>query len=112
MLGGLIVDETRVPQGGNAFNSSGEVVNYIDIIDSLLNFQFARKGGIFIDDTSVHEPEAPYQFIAIQAIEDAELKATGNILNADSITLAAGISIYGIFSNITLTSGKVIAYQG
>lgn len=53
-------------------------------------------------------------WIAIQAIgADATLSATSNVGdNLSSVTLYEGGIIYGNFSQIVVTSGKVLAYRG
>lgn len=69
-------------------------------------------GGKFINDTNTHTPSAPYDFVAIQVLADAEITTVGNIENFSSVTVLAGTVIYGIFTSITLSSGSVVAYIG
>lgn len=73
-------------------------------------------GGIYITDTAAHTGD----WTCIQAIADAVFSVLtspagkpGQITgaNLNSITLAAGVTLHGRFDAITLTSGKVIAYN-
>jgi len=58
-------------------------------------------------------PTTGYKFVAIQVTEDAIFNAlVGNMVNPTGLSLGAGTIIYGLFTSITLTSGKVIAYMG
>tara|TARA_R110000803_G_C11839887_1_gene304436 strand:+ start:175 stop:447 length:273 start_codon:yes stop_codon:yes gene_type:complete len=53
-------------------------------------------------------------FCAIQAIESSviscDINAIGGDASVSSLTLGAGVVIYGNFDNITVTSGKIISY--
>ena len=70
-------------------------------------------GSIYIDSTGTHT--APYS--AIMAVDGrsavvSHLGSTSDIEDFDQdITLASGQTLYGDFTRITLTSGKVIAYK-
>lgn len=65
----------------------------------------------YIDDTAAHAG----RFWQIYALADAVINtatiqnATGNAFSA--VPLKAGDSIQGVFTSITLTSGKVVAYK-
>ncbi len=73
----------------------------------------AVNGGIFINDTAAHTGS----FMAVQAVGDAAaaINNSGTTSNIDdfdaNITISAGQTIYGRFSQITLASGAVIAYK-
>lgn len=69
-------------------------------------------GGEVIDDTDAHTPTSPYNYVAIQAIEDSTITAVGDIDGLSAISVSAGFVIYGTFTSITLGSGSVIAYLG
>lgn len=66
-----------------------------------------------ITTTDATTPTTGFKFIAIQITEDAVFTTlTGNMANSSGLSLMAGTIIYGIFTSITLTSGKCIAYMG
>lgn len=68
-------------------------------------------GGAYITTTATTTPSTGHTFFAIQAIEDVVISSvTGNI-DVSSIAFDAGITIYGDWTAIKLTSGKVLAYQ-
>lgn len=65
-------------------------------------------GGERVTDTLPHAGN----FCAIYALEDSVINTTtGNIENLDGTSLTAGMSILGIFTSVTLTSGAVILYN-
>jgi hypothetical protein len=67
-------------------------------------------GSVYVDDAAAHVGT----FIAIMALEAAVI-STATISNIDDfdadITLDAGMTIFGSFSSVTLTSGKVVVYK-
>lgn len=69
----------------------------------------------YIGDTSAHIPGTGYVFVALQVISDTVFAA---ILPAPEgttftgVAISSGTTIFGKFTSITLTSGKVIAYKG
>lgn len=73
----------------------------------------AVNGAVMIDDTAAHTGS----FMAIQAIGGAAavINNSGTTSNIDdfdaTINLDSGQTIYGRFSQITLSSGKVLAYK-
>jgi hypothetical protein len=77
----------------------------------ILEESIGSLGGQYITDTSEATPTKP-RFICIQAIEDTVVSATTGNPDVDGITLLAGTMIYGRWTALTLTSGKVIAYEG
>ena len=85
------------------------------------NAALGQAGAKFISDTSVHSGS----FVAIQCIEDTVFNAltpadttngygvgsyNGNTMASE--TIPAGMTIYGRWTSIDLTSGAVIAYIG
>jgi len=68
-------------------------------------------GGKYITTTSATTPDNGKKFFAIQAITDTVINQVSGNINVASISLSAGITIYGEWTSITLTSGSVIAYQ-
>ena len=82
------------------------------------NAALGQAGAKFISDTSVHSGS----FVAIQCIEDTVLTPAdttngygvgsynGNTMASE--TIPAGMTIYGRWTSIDLTSGAVIAYIG
>jgi hypothetical protein len=72
----------------------------------------AINGAVLIDDTAAHTGA----FMAIQAVGGAAAViansgTTSNIDDFADTTIDSGQTIYGRFSQITLSSGKVIAYK-
>lgn len=65
----------------------------------------------YISDTAAHAG----RFWQVYALEDSVIASagvankTGN--NFTSVPLKAGDSIIGVFTSVTLTSGKVVAYK-
>ena len=77
----------------------------------ILEESIGGLGGQYITDTNEATPNQA-RFICIQAVEDTVINTvTGNI-DVDGITILAGTMIYGRWTALTLTSGKVIAYEG
>jgi len=80
------------------------------------NFQlqaFGQKG--LRNIASGFTPVADEFYRAFTPIEDAVVTATAatNVVNGDSLTsvaIPAGVTIYGLFSAISVASGRVIAY--
>ena len=79
----------------------------------VMETSFGRFGSKRITTTDATTPTTGYKFVAIQVTEDAIFNAlVGNMVNPTGLSLGAGTIIYGLFTSITLTSGKVIAYMG
>lgn len=78
-----------------------------------LNSGIADFGGDYIDDTTTHSPDGFggwCELIVLTAtVIAAETKC--NIANIAGKTLPAGARIPGLFSQIDLTSGSVIAMR-
>lgn len=87
----------------------------------ILNATMGQSGAKFISDQAVHTGG----FIAIQCVEDTVFNAltpedttngygvgsyNGNTMASE--TIPAGMTIYGRWTTIDLTSGAVIAYIG
>jgi hypothetical protein len=70
--------------------------------------QKGENGGLYIADTSAHTGI----WDAIQALEAtvADLVSSNLSGTLTSVPIPAGVTIFGQFSSITLTSGTVIAY--
>jgi hypothetical protein len=46
------------------------------------------------------------------ALEESELTFTNDLDGlTDTITIPAGFELYGVFSSVTMVSGKLIAYK-
>ena len=95
-------------------------LNKLTVVEAQ-NAALGQAGGKFISDQAVHSGS----FVAIQCIEDTVFNAltpadTTNgygvgAANGDtlaSVTLPAGMTIYGRWTAFTLASGKIIAYIG
>jgi hypothetical protein len=69
------------------------------------------NGGVYVSTTAA----TPGRFIAIQALTECTFTdiASNNITDLpDGLVLAAGVTIYGMFTTLTLASGTLIAYRG
>jgi hypothetical protein len=72
---------------------------------------YMYPGAEYISDTAAHTG----RFGKIYSLEDAVISAlvaqdwTGNALT--SVPLKAGDEIEGVFTSVTLASGKVVAYR-
>jgi len=93
-----------------------------------------QNGAIFHQGTDTINAPAGQVFVAIQFIEDAVFNSTNGLKAeddtkwpntqsgatgidsdgdvVDSVTFSAGTTIYGRWSQIILSSGKIIAYLG
>ena len=62
---------------------------------------------------SAAESSSTEVFSALQATEDSVIEVTtvGNSAPIVALTLLGGMSIYGTFEGLTVTSGNVIAYK-
>ena len=90
---------------GKFSKSDGTIINAADIINAMLNNSFAKNGGLYIDDTVLKTPPTNYNFIAIQALEEAVIESiTGNV-NLNGATLPQNFVVFGVFSEIILSSG-------
>jgi hypothetical protein len=71
--------------------------------------QKGEHGGVYISDTSVYTGV----WDAIQALEvaTATLVSTNLTGTLTGVPIPAGVTIFGQFSSITLSAGKVIAYN-
>tara|TARA_R110002096_G_scaffold154090_2_gene318140 strand:- start:185 stop:466 length:282 start_codon:yes stop_codon:yes gene_type:complete len=82
----------------------------LDTINIGVNQSLGPKGSEFIVNTSEHVGP----FYAITVIEDTVFGAMAdcNIEGLDTATtFVAGLTIMGSFPQVTLTSGKVLAYK-
>lgn len=82
---------------------------------AILN-QIGVTGSKEITSTDAVTPATGYYFFAIQVMADTVVAAQGDIsgaVNADLTgftKLPVGVTVYGKWNSITLTSGEVIAY--
>ena len=100
---------------GSRLSQSAAVAN--------INHAIPEFGGDYIGDTAMHNPAltgpnpsvsgANAGWMAIQVLTTAVLNAASqhNITGLNGVSLPAGTTIYGIFSQIQLVSGSVIAYR-
>lgn len=84
----------------------------MNTIEGILNASMGQYGGLIINDTDNYTPLPPYNFIGFIALEDSVITATGSISNFNSITIKEGMSIPGVFTNLQLSSGSIIAFYG
>jgi hypothetical protein len=102
------------PGSGRTLKENGEYVNIADLTEESLG----RKGFEFISDTAEHVAPEGMVYIALQVVDDAVIgsyetdgaEITGNTFTGE--LLPAGFILYGRYTSVTLTNGKVIAYKG
>jgi hypothetical protein len=103
------------PGSGRMLKENGEYVNIADLTEESLG----RKGFEFISDTAEHVAPEGMVYIALQVVDDAVIDSyetepeeliTGNTFTGE--LLPAGFILYGRYTSVTLTNGKVIAYKG
>jgi hypothetical protein len=74
-----------------------------------LNIQLGRCGSDYIADTAIHNGN----YVELTAHTACVISAvTGNCTGLAGKTIPAGMSIAGVFTSITLTSGTMVAYKG
>ena len=72
------------------------------------SFALGRLGGKYVNDTSAQTGS----FGAIVSIAGCTFTLlTGNITNAENITLPAGGQLFGYFTAVTLATGDAILYN-
>ena len=84
----------------------------LDAINKVMKNTLGQCGSIIIDDTVEHT--GPY--VAVTALAEAVIDTSECDLGPledqpATITIPAGVTIYGRFNSIELDSGSVIAYK-
>lgn len=103
--------DSYVPKTGRALKEDEEAINLADKIEESLG----GKGAVYISDTVAHTPPEGKVFIALQVLESAIIDAIIPSFGGNDISgavIGEGHFIYGRFSSIKLTSGRLIAYLG
>ena len=79
-------------------------------VNDLLSAQFGENGFRIITSSSTLDAEERYYFI--QATEDTVIDCTNNNggYNPATFTLLAGLYLTGVFSDVVVTSGTIVAY--
>jgi hypothetical protein len=81
-----------------------------------MNALSGMMGADFISTGGVHTPTPAEFYLAVQIITDTVFTAltASPVWGGDAIsgTFPAGITIFGHFTSLQLTSGAVIAYKG
>ena len=76
------------------------------------NFQRAAFGQNGFDYLTGNAANLEGDFVAIQALSQAVVSVTVGVGDAlTSVTVPAGVTIYGYFTSIDLASGTVLAYR-
>lgn len=99
----------------NTADALKEIEENTNTQEAILKSQMGGYGCHFISDTAAHTPTAGRVFVALIPLVDTVISAylptlDGNTLTG--VTIPAGTPVYGRFTTLTLTSGKVLAYQG
>jgi|SRR6478609_8559534 len=82
-----------------------------------INFPIPEFGGDYIGDTALHTPDTAaanqYGWAQIYCLTATVLDVATkcNITGIQTVSLPAGTWVYGIFAQIKLTSGSIIAYK-
>ena len=76
----------------------------------VLAAQFGDNGFRLVDSSSSLDADERYYFV--QALEDCVFSANNNRGgdNISNLTLSAGLYLTGVFSDVVVTSGKLVAY--
>ena len=83
----------------------------------IINDPVPEFGGLYIGDTTLHNPTAARGnspgWMGFLTITTTVLDAAtvGNISGLATVSIPAGVLIRGMFSQIKLTSGSIIAYN-
>jgi hypothetical protein len=79
-------------------------------VNDLLSAQFGDNGFRIVTSSSTLDAEERYYFI--QATEDTVIDCTNNNGgdNPATFTLLAGLYLTGVFSDVVVTSGTLVAY--
>ena len=79
-------------------------------IADMLAAQFGNNGHRFIDSSSSLDANERYYFV--QALEDCVFSANNNRGgdNISNLTLSAGLYLAGTYSDVVVTSGRLVAY--
>jgi hypothetical protein len=107
------IDNTQ-PGNGRQFKESGSTANIADIGEENLG----GKGFDVISDTGTHTPATGLCYKALHCLTATVVASfvadtSGPVVGTFAgVTLAAGTVIYGKFTQLVLTSGSVIAYNG
>jgi hypothetical protein len=102
------------PSGGRLLREDSGRVNTADLADEAAG----GKGFAVVADTSVHTPAAGRYFRSLYFLSTTVIASLGTADDAPitgsvaGISFAAGTWLYGKFTNITLTSGSALAYNG
>lgn len=112
----MSLSDNRTPNTGLAVNEQKEIINWVTKLESIVRSITASTGidgSIVISDTDTHYPDEGKTFFCFEAVEDtAEINsANGNMDGIAGLTLAQHGKAFGIFQDIKLTSGKIIAYM-
>ena len=100
------------PKSGRILREDSTTMNQADYAVNAMG----GNGFEFISDTVAHTPPTGQVFVALQVIADAVISAytytgvSGNTFTGN--TIPSGTVVFGRFTSVTLTSGKVIAYKG
>lgn len=103
--------ETMSPRTGRSMKEDNTTINEADKMEEVMG----GKGAEFISNANEHTPGEGLVFVALQVISTAVLSAyspayTGNQFTG--VEIPTGTIIFGRFTSVTLTSGKVLAYKG
>lgn len=105
-----MINET--PNTGYTLDSAGNKINIVDIIKSF-SATIGSDGSVIISNTDTYTPNNNKIFFCFEGLEgDAVIaSASGNSENIANTTIGKHGKIYGMFSNVKLSSGKIIAYM-
>lgn len=99
-------------QNGRILRENDTTINQADYAVNAMG----GNGFEYISDTLAHTPPTGQVFVSIQVVTDAIFSAftftsvTGNTFTG--AVIPAGTVVFGRFTSIRLSSGRVIAYKG
>jgi len=105
-------EQNKTPASGYALDSNGNLVNWLEIVKTVAS-SVGEDGSKVISNTELTSPDSGKIFFCFEGLEgDAVIEsAVGNSENIAGSTIGKHGKIYGKFSNVKLTSGKIIAYM-
>ncbi len=114
-------DSLYSPQSGKIYKKDGsiayiedmysEIKMHINEIKHIIKASMGQYGGQYSGAATI-TPDDGHIFVGVRIVTDAALTCNGNVSGITNITFEAGTSFEGRFTEITIISGTIIAYQG
>lgn len=92
-------------------NMYNELKSHINEMKHIIKASMGQYGGQYSGAATI-TPDDGYIFVGIRVVTDSVLTCNGNVSGITAISFEAGSQFEGRFTEITITSGTIIAYQG